>query len=488
LGNQVDGTPGEDQEELGSLTIQPALLYSCWIWVGHGEKGHFMSLKERIATRSIQIAIKGMGYVGLPLAIAFAEAGFSVVGIDIDEEKTQAINAGHSYVGDIPSERLARLASLDPKSLAEGGRLWGTTDDAVLDHCDVVIICVPTPLSKTRDPDVSYILAAGDEVATHLHPEMLVVLESTTYPGTTDELLLPRLARTGLQVGKDFFLAFSPERIDPGRADWRVENTPKVLGGITPECLAVAQALYEQVIEKVVPVSCTQAAEMVKLLENTFRAVNIAMVNEVAIMCDKLGLDVWEVIEAASTKPFGFMPFYPGPGLGGHCIPVDPHYLAWKLKTVDYNARFIQLAGEINAAMPVYVVDKIFDALNDEGKAVKGSRILLLGVAYKRDVSDIRESPALDILRLLEAKGAAVMYHDPYIPQLQLASPGREDDVALDSVILDSEALRTADCVVVITDHGSYDWNWVAQNSWLLVDTRNVTVNVDECSARIVKL
>ncbi len=447
-----------------------------------------MNLEERIATRSIQVAIKGMGYVGLPLAMAFAEAGFSVVGIDTDKEKAHAVNAGRSYIGDISSTRLARLVSAHSKPSAEGGKLRATTDDAVLNHCDAVIICVPTPLSKTRDPDVSYILAAGDEVSAHLHRDMLVVLESTTYPGTTEELLLPRLSRSGLQVGKDFYLAFSPERIDPGRTDWRVENTPKVLGGITPRCLAVARILYEQVIESVVPVSSTQAAEMVKLLENTFRAVNIALVNEVAIMCDKLGLDVWEVIEAASTKPFGFMPFYPGPGLGGHCIPVDPHYLAWKLKTVDYNARFIQLAGEINAAMPVHVVDKVFDALNDEGKAVKGSRILLLGVAYKRDVSDTRESPALDILRLLDAKGAIVEYHDPYVPHLRLARAGRADDVALDSVSLAVGVLRTADCVVVTTDHKSYDWGWIAQNSRLLVDTRNVIANVGECSARIIRL
>ena len=447
-----------------------------------------MSLEQRILTRSAQVAIKGVGYVGLPLAVAFAEAGFPVVGVDIDEEKVKAINTGHSYIGDVPSERLARLVSLDPKPSAEGGRLWATTDDTVLDHCDVVIICVPTPLSKTRDPDVSYILAAGNEVAAHLHPEMLVVLESTTYPGTTEELLLPRLARSGLQVGGDFYLAFSPERIDPGRTDWRVENTPKVLGGVTPQCLAIAQALYEQVIERVMPVSSTRAAEMVKLLENTFRAVNIALVNEVAIMCDKLRLDVWEVIEAASTKPYGFMPFYPGPGLGGHCIPVDPYYLAWKLKTVDYNARFIQLAGEINSDMPRYVVDKILNALNDEGKAVKGSRILILGVAYKRDVSDIRESPALDILRLLEAKGAVVSYHDPYVPRLRLARPGHGDDVVMDSVTLDAEVLGSADCVVVTTDHRSCDWDWVARNSRLLVDTRNVTAGLGECSARIVKL
>jgi UDP-N-acetyl-D-glucosamine dehydrogenase len=451
-------------------------------------KGYAMSLKERIAGRSVQVAIKGMGYVGLPLAVSFAEAGFSVVGIDISEEKTRAINAGRSHIGDIPSERLIPLIRPHSTSSSRSGRLRATTDDSVLDECDVVIICVPTPLSKTRDPDVSFILAAGDEIAAHLHPEMLVVLESTTYPGTTDELLLPRLSRSGLEVGIDFFLAFSPERIDPGRTDWTVKNTPKVLGGTTPHCLAVAQALYEQVIQTVVPVSCTQAAEMVKLLENTFRAVNIALVNEVAIMCDKLDLDVWEVIDAASTKPFGFMRFYPGPGLGGHCIPVDPHYLAWKLKTMNYNARFIQLAGEINAGMPPYVADKISDALNDQGKAVKGSRVLLLGVAYKRDVGDVRESPALDILQLLLAKGAVVMYHDPYVAQIQLTTTGPEDDTTLHSVVLDTQALRTADCVVVTTDHQSYDWDWVVENSQLIVDTRNVTSGVGTSTARIVKL
>ena len=435
-----------------------------------------MSLEQRILTKSAEVAVIGVGYVGLPLAVAFAEAGFTVVGIDIDQEKVKAINAGLSYVGDIASERLAPLVS------ARGGKLGATTDYGVLDCCDAAIICVPTPLSKTRDPDVDCILAAGRAVAAHLHPEMLVVLESTSYPGTTEELLLPRLAKSGLQVGRDFYLAFSPERIDPGRTDWRVENTPKVLGGTTPQCLAMAQALYEQVIEKVVPVSSTQTAEMVKLLENTFRAVNIALVNEVAIICDKLELDVWEVIEAASTKPYGFMPFYPGPGLGGHCIPVDPHYLAWKLKTVDYNARFIQLAGEINFAMPQYVVGKVSGALNDEGKAVKGSRILLLGVAYKRDVSDIRESPALDIMRLLLRKGASVSYHDPYVPHLRL------DDMVMDSVTLDAQALRSSDCVVVTTDHRSYHWDWVAQNSRLVVDTRNVTAGIGECPARIVKL
>ncbi|MEA3345054.1 MAG: nucleotide sugar dehydrogenase [Chloroflexota bacterium] len=435
-----------------------------------------MSLKQRILNRSARVAVKGVGYVGLPLAVAFAKAGFPVVGIDVDEEKVEAINAGSSYIEDVPSEQLARLVSAEDKGLR------ATTDNSVLDQCDVAIICVPTPLSKTRDPDISCILDAASEVADHLHPEMLVVLESTTYPGTTEELLLPRLAENGLQVGKDFYLAFSPERIDPGRTDRGLENTPKVLGGVTPQCLTMAQALYEQVIEEVVPVSSTQTAEMVKLLENTFRAVNIALVNEVAIMCGKLGLDVWEVIEAASTKPYGFMTFYPGPGLGGHCIPIDPHYLAWKLKTVNYNARFIQLASEINAAMPHYVMDKVFEALNEEGKAVKGSRILLLGVAYKRDVSDIRESPALDILRLLKAKGAMVSYHDPHVPHLRL------DDIAMDSVTLDADALASADCVVVVTDHSDYDWDWIAGNSRLLVDTRNATAGVGECSAHIVKL
>lgn len=426
------------------------------------------------------VAIIGLGYVGLPLAVAFAEKGFPVVGIDVDRRKVDAINRGESYVQDIPSERLAPLA--DGRAATDaasgglpapvGGRIVATTDYAALEHCDASIICVPTPLNKTRDPDVRYVIAAGESVARHLHPGMLVVLESTTYPGTTEELLLPMLCKAlGAErcaVGQQFFLAFSPERIDPGRKDWTVENTPKVVGGVTPACCEVASALYGAIIERIVPVSSTQTAEMVKLLENTFRAVNIALVNEIAIMCDKLGIDVWEVIEAAATKPYGFMKFTPGPGVGGHCIPLDPHYLAWKLKTLNYNARFIQLAGEINSEMPRYWVNKVQDALNDAGKAIKGSRVLVLGVAYKKDIDDVRESPALDIIELLRQKGADVRYHDPYVPAISHNGFELAGEADLEA------ALDAADCVLIVTDHSSYDWPTVLGRARLVVDSRHV--------------
>lgn len=426
-------------------------------------------LLQRIQERSAVVAVVGLGYVGLPLAVAFAEQGFRVVGIDVDPRKVQALQQGESYVQDIPSDRLA----------AVGASFSATIDYAALADCDAAIICVPTPLNKTRDPDVRYLIAAGESTAQHIHPGMLVSLESTTYPGTTEELLLPmftapavlqRLGRSSFEVGKDFFLAFSPERIDPGRKDFMVENTPKVVGGVTPACLEVAQALYGSAIHKVVPVSSTQAAEMVKLLENTFRAVNIALVNEVAIMCDKLGIDVWEVIDAAASKPYGFMKFTPGPGVGGHCIPLDPHYLSWKLKTLNYNARFIQLAGEINTEMPKYWVDKVQDALNEHGKPMKGSYVLVLGVAYKKDVDDVRESPALDIIELLRNKGAAVRFHDPYIDCV-ITHGGQP---LMGQPDLDA-ALDAADCVMVVTDHSVYDWQEIGRRAACLVDTRHVT-------------
>ena len=422
---------------------------------------HQQILLQKIQTHQARIAVIGLGYVGLPLALAFAKQGFQVTGIDIDPRKVDAIQQGQSYIADIPSSDLARWV--------EAGHLRATTDYGELDAMDVALICVPTPLNKTRDPDVRYLIAAGESIARHLHPGMLVVLESTTYPGTTEELLLPMLEQEGTyRVGHDFFLAFSPERIDPGRTDWTVENTPKVVGGVTPACLDVATALYEEAIERVVPVSSPAAAEMTKLLENTFRAVNIALVNEVALMCDKLGLDVWEIIEAAATKPYGFMKFTPGPGVGGHCIPLDPHYLSWKLKTLNYNARFIQLAGEINSDMPRYWVEKVQDALNEVEKPVKNSRILVLGVAYKRDIDDVRESPALDIIALLKEKGADVRYHDPHVPEfayngLQLT---RVEDL--------DQALAAADCVVIATDHSAYDWPAIARQARLIVDTRHV--------------
>ncbi len=434
-------------------------------------------LLEKLRNRDAVVAVVGLGYVGLPLAIAFAEAGFTVTGIDVSESRVKTLNQGESYVQDISSETLARFV--------ESGGLTATTSFDALNNADAAIICVPTPLGKTKDPDMSYLLAAADEIARRLHSGMIIVLESTTYPGTTEELILPRLQytnRQSFQVGTDFYLAFSPERIDPGRTDWTIKNTPKVIGGVTPECLRVTRALYECAIETVVPVSSPKAAEMVKLLENTFRAVNIALVNEVAIMCDRLGIDVWEVIEAGKSKPFGFMPFYPGPGLGGHCIPIDPQYLAWKLKSLNYNARFIQLAAEINFDMPQYVLSKIADGLNEAGKPLKDSRILLLGVAYKENVGDLRESPALDLIHLLQQKGARVVYHDPYVPHVEL------DEVVITRVTLDKATVRQADCVVITTAHKDYDWDWVAEHSQLIIDTRNATRNVAANSNRIVKL
>jgi UDP-N-acetyl-D-glucosamine dehydrogenase len=507
-----------------------------------------MNLLQKIETRQGVVAVIGLGYVGLPLAVAFAEAGFRVIGIDVDEERMQAINRGESYVSDVPSDQVAalttaagqgsgnrrRLPAGQPSTLRSANRLSGTTDYDRLYEADAVIICVPTPLDKTKDPDMSYVIAATDEIGRRLRHDMLVVLESTTYPGTTEELILPRLqAETRrpkdsgingqgaeisgssfvkstvashadskvsrqqpvvisdpesvvesrrLVAGKDFFLAFSPERIDPGRIDYTIHNTPKVIGGVTPACLEVARALYECVIDQVVPVSSPKVAEMVKLLENTFRAVNIGLVNEVAIMCNRLGIDVWEVIEAAKTKPFGFMPFLPGPGLGGHCIPIDPQFLAWKLKTMNYHARFIQLAGEINFEMPHYVLGKIADALNDDGKPLNGSQLLILGVAYKADVGDLRESPALELIHLLGEKGTKVVYHDPFVPRLDV------DGLNLASVPLDLDTLQKADCVVIATAHSAYDWEWVVSNSRLVVDTRNATKSLTANRTRIVKL
>lgn len=428
----------------------------------------------RIAAREAKIGIVGLGYVGLPLAVAFAQEGFTVIGVDVDEGKVASLNRGESYVEDIPS------AILGP--LVESGILRASTDCADLAEVDAVSICVPTPLRKTKDPDISYIVNAVDCLVAHLPlgEGQLIVLESTTYPGTTEELVLPRFAQNGFEPGRDFFMAFSPERIDPGRTDYTVRTTPKVIGGVTPGCLEVAVALYGTIVDEPVPVSSTAAAEMVKLLENTFRAVNIGLVNEVALMCDKLGLNVWEVVGAAATKPYGFMPFYPGPGLGGHCIPIDPHYLSWKLRTLNYTARFIELAAEINSHMPDYVVNKIGDALNDERKAIKGSRILVLGVAYKRDVGDVRESPALDVIHLLNERGGAVSYHDPFVPTVRL------DGVSLSSVELTAEALAAADCVVIVTDHRAFDWAWVADNARLIVDTRNALT--DPGKARVVRL
>jgi len=431
-------------------------------------------LLKRIADRTAHIGILGLGYVGLPLAVEFARSGLRVTGIDVDADKVRTLNAGQSYILDITGETV--------KAFVTAGMLSATTDAAILHETDAAIICVPTPLSKSRDPDISYILSATEEVVRCAHRDMLVVLESTTYPGTTEEILLPRFEAAGFEVGKDFFLAFSPERIDPANPSFGVRNTPKVVGGITSQCTRVAVELYRCAVDQVVPVSSTRAAEMVKLLENTFRAVNIGLVNEFAIICDRLGLDVWEVIEAASTKPYGFTPFYPGPGLGGHCLPIDPLYLSWKLRTLKYNTRFIELADRVNSEMPYHVVEKVTAALNARRQAVNGARILVLGVAYKRNVGDVRESPALEIINLLAERSADISYHDPYVPHLQY------DGGVLESVALDPEVLSKADCVVVITDHSCIDWQFVVAHARLIVDTRNVLRNVPPSKAKVVKL
>jgi UDP-N-acetyl-D-glucosamine dehydrogenase len=421
------------------------------------------ALLERIAQRRAKVGVIGLGYVGLPLAVEFARAGLITTGIDVDASKVQAIAAGRSYVPDVPSE--------DVSSLREAGRLDATTNFEIIRELDTVNICVPTPLRKTRDPDMSYVVAAAEEIAKRLHRGLLVVLESTTYPGTTAELLLPMFESTGLEVGEDFFLAFSPERVDPSNPAFNTRNTPKVVGGVTPSCAQIATALYETAIDTIVPVSSTQVAEMVKLLENTFRAVNIGLVNELALMCDRMGIDVWEVVHAAKTKPFGFMPFFPGPGLGGHCIPIDPFYLSWKAKEAGFEARFIELAGHINASMPHYVADKVGDALNTHRKAVNGSSILALGIAYKRNIDDLRESPALDVMHVLHERGARMTYADPHAPVLHARDwPGR---IELRSVDLTPAEIARHDCVVVLTDHDSFDFAMVAAAAPLVVDTRN---------------
>lgn len=431
-------------------------------------------LLTRLHSRDAIVGVVGLGYVGLPLAVEFAEAGFTVIGLDVDQHKVAQLKQGVSYIPDIPTARIQPLAA--------SGKLRATTSYEDLRMVDTISICVPTPLRKTKDPDMSYVIQSSDEIAKIAHSGMLIVLESTTYPGTTEEIILPRLVQNGLVVGEDVFLAFSPERIDPGNKHYGVRNTPKVVGGVTPACQAVATALYETAVDTIVPVSSPMVAEMVKLLENTFRAVNIGLVNEMALMCDRLGINVWEVIEAAKTKPYGFMPFYPGPGLGGHCIPIDPHYLSWKLKTLNYTARFIELASEVNTSMPLYVLDKIADALNDEGKAVRGSKIVILGVAYKRDVDDVRESPALDVISLLANKGAVVQYHDPHVPMIRL-----EEGHTMDCTPYSVALLQNADCVVIITDHSTYEWAEVTANSRLVVDTRNAAGKLAG-SARVVSL
>ncbi len=422
-------------------------------------KASTTDLEKKILSRTIKSAIVGMGYVGLPLAVEFAKAGLTVTGIDLNSGKIKQLNAGKSYIPDIPSE--------DIRTLVKQKKLKGTTDFSVLAKMDAVNICVPTPLSKTKDPDVSYIMESARQIAQYLHKDQLIILESTTYPGTTDELLLPLFEETGLKAGKDFYLAFSPERIDPGNKKYTTKNIPKIVGGITSECTRMAVAFYQIALDKVIPVSSSQVAETVKLLENTFRSTNIGLVNELALMCDKLKIDVWEVIDAAATKPFGYMPFYPGPGLGGHCIPIDPFYLSWRAKSVGFEPRIIELAGQINAGMPEYVVTKIADALNAHKKPIKGSSILVIGVAYKSNVDDIRESPALDILRLLQSKGAKISYSDPYIPSLQ------PEGINLKSVYLTPACLGKVDCAVIVTAHSVFNYPLIVKHAPLIVDTRN---------------
>ena len=432
------------------------------------------ALIEKIDSKEAKVGIIGLGYVGLPLAVEFAQAGLETVGVDLDRDKVAQVNAGISYIKDVAGEVI--------NSAVNSRKLRATTDFAVLADVDCICISVPTHLSKTKDPDISYIVAACDAIVQYFQPGQLIVLESTTYPGTTEEVILPRLSEKSAKVGEDFFLAFSPERVDPGNPIWKTRNTPKVVGGVTPNCTAAAMALYRHAVDALVPVSSPSAAEMVKILENTFRAVNIGLVNEIALICDRLELDVWEIIEAAATKPFGFMKFTPGPGLGGHCIPIDPLYLSWKMRGLDYEARFIDLADKVNSEMPHHVVHKVMDALNDEGKALRGSRVLVLGVAYKADIDDVRESPALLIIEQLRKKGADVVYHDPYVADL-----GEEIEGDLQSIELTEAEVVEADCVVVLTAHSTFDWEWISKRATLVVDTRNALVGCGG-KARVIGL
>ena len=428
-------------------------------------------LSAKISSREAQVGVIGLGYVGLPLAVEFAKAGFTVTGIDVLQSKVDLVNKGESYIQDIPTETLA--------ALVKSGKIKATTDFSVVAQLDTIDICVPTPLRKTKDPDMSYIVSACQEIAKHFHEGMLVVLESTTYPGTTDELVLPMLERDDLKVGEDFFLCFSPERVDPGNPKYHTANIPKVVGGITSACTSMGALFYAQALETVVPVGSTRVAEMVKLLENTFRMINIGLANEMALMCDRMGINVWEVIEAAATKPFGFMPFYPGPGLGGHCIPIDPFYLSWKTKQAGIEARFIELAGYINGQMPHFVVDKVQNALNDHTKPLKGSHVHILGMAYKKDIDDVRESPALDILHLLKERGAKMTYSDPFVPRIHLDGA----DIFAQDV---NAMAKVADCVVITTDHTGFSYAEVLANAKLIVDTRNALKGV--VSDKIVRL
>ena len=432
-------------------------------------------LLKKLIDRTAIVAVVGLGYVGLPLVVVFGNAGYKVIGIDTDQRKVDQLNKGISYIQDVPTA--------DVKRLVDAGLLTATTDFSALQGVQAVSICVPTPLKKTGDPDLSFIINATEDLAKNVHKGMVVTLESTTYPGTTRELILPRLSECcELKAGEDFFLAFSPERVDPGRTDWTTYNTPKVVGGITADCSEVAATWYQQALKTVIQVSSAEVAEMTKLLENTFRMINIGLVNELAIICNRLGVDVWEVIEAAGTKPFGFMKFTPGPGLGGHCIPIDPLYLSWKMKSLNYNARFIELASEINTNMPRFVVTRVQDALNDLAKPLKGSRILVLGASYKPDIDDLRESPALDVIGLLMAKGAMVEYHDPFIPVL------KHDSWEKKSVPDLKKAVKDMDCVVIVTNHSQYDYKMILDNAALIVDTRNALGKIGKGNKKVVRL
>jgi UDP-N-acetyl-D-glucosamine dehydrogenase len=442
----------------------PEQLESFMAADGKNDRSAKDTLLRKLENREACIGVVGLGYVGLPLALEFAKAGFRVIGYDVSETVVDGINAGRSHIKDVSAS--------DVQQAVSSGRLKATADETRMQEMDAISIAVPTPLAKTRDPDMSYVLAAADAIARNSHPGLLIVLESTTYPGTTRDLMQPKLEAAGLTVGEDVFLAFSPERVDPGNPFWNTRNTPKVVGGITPACTEVAAALYASCLEKIVTVSSTETAEVVKLLENTFRSVNIGLVNEMQIVCDKLGVSIWEVIDAAATKPFGFMKFTPGPGIGGHCIPLDPHYLAWKMRTLNYKTRFIDLASEINSEMPVLVVERVARALNESRKPVNGSRVLVLGVAYKKDIDDMRESPALDVIRLLEERGASVAYHDPHIPSF------REDGHERASVPFSDDELSRADAVVIVTDHSTIDYQRVVDLAALIVDTRNATAGL----------
>ncbi len=432
-------------------------------------------LLRLIETRNARIGVIGLGYVGLPIVLRFCEEGFKVLGFDVDPRKVKSLNKGVSYIKHIPSEKVAGFTRSKPRAFT------ATTDMAELSKADAIIICVPTPLTDKREPDLSYVENSAKEVAKRLRPGQLVSLESTTYPGTTDEVLLPLFNKNGLKAGRDFFLVFSPEREDPGRKNFNTKTTPKIVGGTTKRCVDIGAALYSSIIETVVPVSSTRAAEMTKLLENIYRSVNIALVNELKMLCDRMKIDIWEVIEAAKTKPFGFEAFYPGPGLGGHCIPIDPFYLTWKAREYDFSTRFIELAGEINSNMPYYVVGKTVEALNDRGKSIKGSNVMVLGVAYKKNVDDMRESPSMELIRILKEKGAVVRYNDPLVPEAVSHRKG----FRMRSTPITEKSIGKYDCVLIATDHSAYDYRWIVKNSQLVVDTRNATGGIK--SSKIVK-